>query len=112
MLLIELYQEDPDSSFTHEGHLYDLNKLLAVTERFGTRKFKVDDLKWVLMFSKPDPERAKEADPNVPIIVTYSNGKLVAVDGLHRLVKAIELGMTHIEGKFVYKDVLEKCRKD
>ena len=112
MLLVELYQEEADSNFIHNGQAYDLNKLLTKTERFGTRKFKVDDLKWIFKFDKPDPDRTRIADPNIPIIVTYSDKKLVVIDGLHRLKKAIELGMTHIEGKFVFKDVLEKCKKD
>jgi hypothetical protein len=111
MLLFELYQEEDDSSVTHNGQRYNLNKLLSITENFKTRPFKVDELKWILKYDKPDPKRMEEADTSVPIIVTYSNKKLVVIDGLHRLCKAIEKGLTHIEGKFVYKDVLEKCKE-
>lgn len=111
MLLFELYQEEAGSSFTHNKQEYDLNKLLAITENFRTRQFKVNDLKWILKWCKPDPERVVEANPLVSILVTYSDKKLVVVDGLHRLQKAIDQGLEYIEGKFVYKDVLEKCRK-
>ncbi len=110
MLLWELYQEEDDSTVTHNNQLYDLNKLFATTEHFNTRIFNIKDLKWILKYSKPDPERIDDADPSVPIIVAYSNKKLVVIDGLHRLVKAIENGTDTIEGKFVYKDVLEKCK--
>ncbi len=110
MLLWELHQEEPTSTVTHNGQTYSLNKLFYITDRFQLRAFKIKDLKWILKYSKPDPDRLKGTLSTLPILVTYSDKKLVILDGLHRLCTAIDLGLTTIDGKFVYKDVLEKCK--
>lgn len=111
MMLFELYQEEPGSSFTHNKVEYDLNKLFNITEKFSTRQFKVPDLSWILKWCKLDIDRVNNADLSAPIIVTYSDKKLVVVDGIHRLQLAVNQGLTHIVGKFVYKDVVDKCEK-
>jgi hypothetical protein len=110
MLLRELYQEESNSSVTHNGQRYNLNKLFTIIDKFQTRTFKVEDLVWVLKYSKPDAKRVHEADLSTPIVVTYFDKKLVVIDGLHRLCKAVEQGVVELEGKFVYKDVLDKCK--
>lgn len=109
-VLRELYQEEESSIVTHAGNNYSVNKLLQLTQRFGLRKFKVDQLKWVLSGIELDPERVSKADPTAPILVTWWNGQLVVLDGAHRLHKAADTGETYIEGKMVYKDVLDKCK--
>lgn len=110
MLLIELYQEEKSSTFTHDGQEYSLNKLLVLTDRFSTRPFKLDSIKWILKGIELDDERVQAADVTTPLLVTWWNKTLVVLDGTHRVKKAVEMGLTELQGKFVYKDVLEKCK--
>lgn len=111
MLLIELYQEHRGSTFTHDGHKYDLNKVLKAVEDTDIEKFKVSELKWVLKHTDVDEDRVDAADKSKPILVTKWKGKLVAVDGAHRLTKAVRSGDNEIRGKLVTQKQLVNARK-
>lgn len=108
MILSELYQEEPHSTFTNDGKQYDLNKVLADVDDLPKVLFFVNDLKWVLQYDKPDPERMENADPKVPILVAYYGNQFVVVDGLHRLSKAVTEGKQFLRGKLVPQEILEK----
>ena len=110
MLLCELYQEYGRSTFTYDGEEYDLNKLLRRTEDYDVEDVKVSDLKWILEYDKPDPERVKKADLSCPILVTKWKSKLVAVDGLHRTAKAVKEEKETLPAIFVTKADLEKVK--
>lgn len=71
--LIELYQEEKGSSFTHNGEEYNLNKLLKIIDKFKPRKFKVSDFDWILPYSEYEFDRIEKANPKVPIIVVWFN---------------------------------------
>lgn len=64
-------------TFTHEGRDYDLDT--------------------------PGPDRVRRADLSAPILVapTDDGQETTVVDGLHRLAKAVEDGVTHLPGKRV-----------
>ncbi|MCR4311058.1 MAG: hypothetical protein NUV54_00595 [Candidatus Taylorbacteria bacterium] len=51
-------------------------------------------------------ERVAESNLAYPIIVTEYNGRLVILDGVHRLVKAHENGRTSIQAKLIPTDFL------
>lgn len=107
-LIERAYQEEPGGTFTNDDHDYDLNGVLEDVDAFPIVLFFVRDLKWVLAFDTPDPERVHDADLHAPILVTYYGDKLVVVDGLHRLAKAVMDDKKVIRGKFVPSDVLDK----
>ena len=100
------YREGKDSTFTHAGKTYSVDKALELSDDLPTVQIPVKDLAWVLNYDKPDPERMKKADPSTPALITYWNGQLVAVDGLHRLAKAIELGQTHLPAKMLTSEMI------
>lgn len=57
----------------------------------------VSKLIWVLPYTQVDQTRLKQADVTKPILV-YDDKKygLTAIDGAHRLVKAVNSGMKQI----------------
>ena len=107
------YREAGLGTFTHDDHRYNLNKLFKLTENIIVEDFTVDDLSWVLEYDTPDPERVDQADVTVPILVTRAiedgEERLVVVDGLHRLARAIQDDLLTIQGKMVSEDILAKC---
>ena len=107
MLLLELYQEGDDDSFTFDEKDYNINKIFQATEDAETIQIKVDDLKWILKYDDADPKRVKEADLDAPILVTKWRKKWAAVDGLHRLTKAVEDGVDALPAKVVTKAMLK-----
>jgi len=113
MLLSELYQEQSDSTFTHDGKEYSINRLLRTVDRNEDRTFKVSDLDWIIDDSVDvDERRVKRADTSKPILVVSWEGKLVVVDGFHRLVKAKRKGDTEMVGKKVTQKQLHTALID
>lgn len=101
----ESYREEPTSEFTHNGKKYNLNKVLAYIDSnsIQPKEFKVSDLSWVLQYDTPDQARVDKADLTKPIVVVehYSEttgSSLVAVDGLHRVAKAVQEGVKVLKG--------------
>lgn len=88
-------------SFTHDGHRYDIKQAFQLIKGKKVRPFRIVDLKWVLKHDKPNRFRLANANPNVPIMVAKDSiGRLTVIDGLHRLAKAMQLGLTNIDGYF------------
>lgn len=98
---IKLYQEY-GSYVTHDGMQYDLNAMFRYISGGNAilKIMKISDLDWILSYSKPDKAREKKANPKYPIIVTKdtNEGKLVVLDGLHRLSKSKKLGGKYMLG--------------
>ncbi len=114
MLLFELYDEPKVSTFTHDGRVYDLNKLLELSKDMDSDDIPLDQLIWVLDWDEPDPKRVKKADLTAPILVTWWHddnqpSQLVVLDGLHRLARAEQLHHETIVGKYIRHDMLEDC---
>lgn len=102
------YQEEPGGTFTNDDHNYDLNGMLEDVDALPTVLFFVRDLTWVLEYDEPNPARVTDADLKAPILVTYYGDRLVVIDGLHRLAKAVDEQKKVIRGKFVPADILEQ----
>lgn len=103
------YSEGPHSTFQHDGSLYSVDKALEVAADFPVVQIPVKDLAWVLRHAAPDKARVEVADPRHPMLVTYWNGLPVAVDGLHRLAKALEEGLTHVPAKVLSTEHLSQA---
>jgi len=102
----------PTNTFTHDYNDYDLTLLNRIIKENSVKKFKVKDLTWIFKYDDPDedhPERVKTAALAVPIIVTEWEDKLVVLDGLHRLKKAVNQGLESIEGRMVSKSQLKEA---
>ncbi len=113
MKIIELltevvYQEEDDSTFTHFGVEYDLNKLLRLTHGQQPTMVPMGDLEWNLM-NDLNADRVAVSDPSVPLLVTIEDGVVYVLDGNHRLVKAHRAGDTEMPVIIVDHDLLVKC---
>ena len=96
-------------SFTHEGVEYDLDSALRASERRRVRRVPVSELDWVLEYDSADPARVSSADTRAPLLVTRArDGRLTAVDGLHRLTKLKRRKAKFAPVRYVSRDELEK----
>lgn len=109
-MLEDPYQEEDDSSFTHDGDDYDLNGILIAVDDTDVEEFKTSSLDWILKHDKLDFDRLVNADPNEPILVTKWDDKLVVIDGLHRLAATIMQGNSTIAGKMVPATLLSRFK--
>lgn len=106
------YREENDSTFTHHGIEYSINKIHEQLENSKAKlqTVKVDDLKWIMKYSKPDTKRVTNANTDTPILFTKENGKYYVIDGLHRLTKAINKGISELTGYLVTQAQLNKAK--
>lgn len=111
MKLWELYQEGNCSTIEHNGHLYSVDKLLRAAENVDIEEFEIDDLKWILKHvDKLDPKRVEQKRIKYPILITKTDNRLIVLDGIHRLVKAIKLGHTKIKGRYINHETFQKTK--
>ena len=83
------YQEEPDSSVTHNGKTYLLNPLFDRAQLLPVKQMSIRELDWVLGNGvPPDMDRVRASDIAVPILVTKTDRLWVVLDGFHRLAKA------------------------
>lgn len=123
-----IYQEHESDTFTHNGRQYSLNKLFALTNSYPVENILVDDLIWIFEHSKKlvsgalvcgscevhgywHEKRVAGCDVTVPVLITKHSGKLVVLDGLHRLERAMELNLSEIPAKMVDEKLLKECVK-
>jgi hypothetical protein len=105
------YAEGEDSLFVEDGVAYRLDPLLRLTATRAPTKVLVRRLVWILEFEDLDPARVARANMSVPLIVTRTDdARLVVVDGVHRLQKAVGQGATSSMCKFVTRAELEAAR--
>ena len=105
MKLFELYQEEPNSTVTHDGTEYNLNTLFKLVDKDPVAYFNVSDLKWILT-----EDRTSDADLEAPVLVTIWDHKYVILDGGHRLRKAVKEKVQQLPGRFVSPDQLKKAK--
>lgn len=110
MKLHEFYQEEKDSTFTHNGVEYDLNKVLRLTKDTPIIDVDVQDLMWILDHDTPDVQRVQRADISKPILVVNQDGEKVVVDGLHRLAKAKRKQVKQLPVKIVTSKILRQSK--
>ncbi|MDP2946915.1 MAG: hypothetical protein Q8N88_02270, partial [Nanoarchaeota archaeon] len=56
-------------------------------------------------------ERVEQADLQFPILLLNKNDKWLIIDGVHRLVKAFQMGYKTIKAKIVSTEIIEKYKK-
>lgn len=101
---LEEYSEGNDSTFTHHGVEYGIDKLHAVLKEEKVSPntvFKVEDLKWILDHGVSEPNRVNNADTSTPIIVTKESNTLYVIDGFHRLSRAVKDGKEELKGYLI-----------
>ena len=112
-LFFETYQEETGSTFYNEGETYDINKIFRETENIPAETMKVSELDWIINdgdLSHDDVERVDAIDNlTTPILITKKDGKLLVVDGYHRLLKAKSEGWPNILVKWVPHAVMLKA---
>ena len=108
MKLTEFYKEELGGTFTHDGDEYLLNPILRITDKFPIEHVPVSELEWII----DTVEDFEYADTNVPILVTPWEGKLVVIDGYHRLLKAVSTGLNALPAKMVPGAILDKYKLD
>lgn len=87
--MLQQYREGPQSTVTHMGSEILVDKLLelAQTQEYP-RMVKISDLVWVLHETEVEEDRVGKADTRFPLIVLEErSGRLVVLDGVHRLTK-------------------------
>lgn len=115
MKISEIYQEEPNSLFLHDGNYYDLNKLFILTADLDVKSFPIDKLKWILTTSDfNNISRINNANIETPILITkwydksVNKNRFVVLDGLHRLMNAIIKNRENILIKYVPNDILQQ----
>ncbi len=123
---MSIYQESGEGTFTHNGQKYNLNKIFEIIHDKEITQVKVSDLKWILKYTQTvdgngnmqctsckhglpnwHAQRVNDCDVNTPIIIIKDNGKLVTLDGVHRLEKAINMHLDTLPSKYVTNEELE-----
>lgn len=80
--------EGPDSTFTHMGQTYSVDRLLSLTRNLPVVQFPVSSLSWMID-DDYDNKRMQSADTNIPVLVyQLAEGSWVTMDGYHRVIKA------------------------
>ena len=114
---LEMYSEPEDSTFGHEGHTYDLNGVLSATLGMPVKHLRVAELKWVLKYDPISAQgeegqaRVDSADLGAPLLVIkdpQEGNKWVVIDGLHRLAKAVNLGLEALPCIIVTQDLIDR----
>ena len=87
--MLQQYREGPTSTVTHMGSLFAVDDLIGFTQtQQYPRMIKVSDLVWVLHETEVEEKRVVKANTRFPLIVLEErSGRLVVLDGVHRLVK-------------------------
>lgn len=108
----EGYREGDESTFTHHGVEYSIDKIHEQLEKDKTlaNNIKVSDLKWILEYGHADKDRVENSDTSTPILYTKENGKYYTIDGFHRLTKAVDKNIHELQGYLVTKQQLDKAK--
>jgi hypothetical protein len=107
---LKVYQEAKDSTVTHDGKVYSLNVLFKLTADRPIKQYKTNELSWVLKYTSVNPQRIDKADLTIPILVVDDpRHGLVAIDGAHRLTKAVREHVRVLPGREVTQSDLSKA---
>ena len=103
------YQEE-GSTFQDGDRIYDLNKIWKAVNHRPILYIAVDQLDWVVQpKDTPDQERVDRSDLTAPLLITRSNGRMLVVDGYHRLVKALKNQVLALPYRFVPSSVMRSA---
>ena len=105
----ESYQEGPDDAFVDGGNEYRINDIFKATEKALVFDIPISKLKWQ-MEKENDEDRINSADCSVPILVWKKGNRLICVDGMHRLQKAVRFGLKTLPAKYVLDTIMKKAR--
>ena len=105
------YTEGPRSLICHNGIYYKLDRIFELSLDLPVTKMPLSNLQWLIDANTADPERLKNANINVPIIVTPQGGQYVIIDGYHRVVKALQAGEKFIQARIIFDDILAMSRQ-
>lgn len=101
------YQEE-DSVFSSNGITYDLNYIFEAVSKDPILTIDVKKLIWVIEYVDIiDEDRIQKADYTIPVLVTKIDNKELVVDGIHRLVKAINDNVKKLPYRRVSEQVLK-----
>jgi hypothetical protein len=112
--ITEIFGEPEDSNFTHEDHQYDLNGLLSATVGEPEIQIPVSKLKWIMKWdpmTKEDEPRIDNADLSAPLLIIkdkLADNQWVVLDGIHRLAKALKLGVATLPAIVVTQEQLDR----
>ena len=98
-----------ENTFTHDDHVYSLDKVRLLVRKEPIVSLNIKDLLWVLKFDKPSESRITKAKFRHPLLVARYKGRLTVVDGLHRLEKYRRQGYKEVPCKMVNDDILKKA---
>lgn len=93
LAMSEVYQEEVDSSVTHQGFTYKLNPLLRLGAMQPTDYLHVSAMAWFLTPERRatlEPRRIAKADLKAPLLVMRHHNKIIPLDGIHRLAKGMD----------------------
>lgn len=97
---MSVYKEGAEDSFTYDGRTWLINPFFERSADLPIVRVPVKDLEWVLKHDTPKPDRVRAADVSKPIMFTRDpKWGLVAIDGLHRLQKAVNLHLGTLPGR-------------
>ena len=105
------YREGPESTFTHCDKTYRVDDLIDLVEYHAEYVTMCESLVWIFdtPSNRPDPRRVALVDTTVPIIITQmAGGRMVVLDGLHRLAKTVVDGSARIRVKFINEFALSR----
>ena len=102
---MDLSQKD---HFVHDNKPYDLDKLRILLRPEKAFLLPISQLVWVLKHDTPDPKRVKLSRMRWPLIVTKWRGKWTVIDGLHRLERCRQRGITIVPVKEATQDMLKQ----
>lgn len=103
-----MYREGPDSFVMDRGSRYQVDDLLAAAKKLRKTKVATSDLSWAVSPKVLDPKRISKADYSYPVIATTENGRLIPLDGAHRIEKARRDGVTEIPAVVLSPEVLSR----
>ena len=103
-----------DTSWTVDGVTITLNDINSYLDENKVPVVEIDtaSIEDILIDTERDPERVDSASLEYPIILSTLNGDFYSVlDGQHRVVKSIKMGLPTIKARILDLDTAPEYRK-
>ena len=103
-----------DTSWTVDGVTITLNDINSYLDENKVPVVEIDtaSIEDILIDTERDPERVDSASLEYPIILSTLNGDFYSVlDGQHRVVKSIKMGIPTIKARILDLDIAPEYRK-
>lgn len=107
-----IYQEGHGSTFSVDGRTFRLNEILKRAHDLPVVKTAVKDLLWHMEYvktSKSDIVRVNNADLTAPLLLTKHYDKIMIIDGMHRLQKAVIKQVHELPSKYISEEMMIEC---